>query len=159
MNEQGLPIATPFLCYQRAAHSVNTKQKRIIIVASNLISNIFFSCFMQQYFSGYKTLQKVLCHPKVTGIQLQIERNMLYTKHRPNHFNQVLKFRDKAFEDLCSQAQLLVTMAAQDPHSFSMDVFPGHTGLKEAIPSPTQETPGDFNLLSASMILLILDIS
>lgn len=39
--------ASPFLCHQRAAHSVNTRHRSITIVASNLVvSNIFFSCFM-----------------------------------------------------------------------------------------------------------------
>ena len=39
--------ASPFLCYQRAAHKVTMKHKSIIIVASSLVaSNMFFSCFL-----------------------------------------------------------------------------------------------------------------
>ena len=57
-------IASPFLCHQKAVHSVSTKHKSIIIVGSNLVvSNIFFSCFMGPI--KKHVLAKAAVYPKV----------------------------------------------------------------------------------------------
>ena len=57
-------IASPFLCHQKAVHSISTKHKSITIVESSLfVSKIFFSCFMGPI--KKHVLAKAAVYPKI----------------------------------------------------------------------------------------------
>lgn len=131
--------AHPFLCHRRATHRVNMKQKRIIIVASNLISNIFFRRFSQPIKSSYwlkqhisqgVKLQKVLCHqePQQSSCKNRTENSAYKAYGTP--FEPDAGIKRQGIKDLCSQALFFVPMVAQDspqlPHGHCLKPHHSH---------------------------------